>query len=68
MNRITATLKELVAEVIGDGNMFDKARQEKAGDSMIPPPNLRLMKDSQSMMRRGGSNGMVDGWGNVLGG
>jgi hypothetical protein len=30
MNRITATMKELVAEVIGDGNMFDKARQEKA--------------------------------------
>jgi hypothetical protein len=23
-------MKELVAEVIGDGNMFDKARQEKA--------------------------------------
>jgi hypothetical protein len=45
MNRITATLKELVAEVIGDGNMFDKARQEKAGESMIPPPNLRPMKD-----------------------
>jgi hypothetical protein len=47
MNRITATLKELVAEVIGDGNMFDKARQEKAmaGGSMIPPPNLRPMKD-----------------------
>jgi hypothetical protein len=45
MNRITATLKELVAEVIGDGKMFDKARQEKAGDGMIPPPNLRPMKD-----------------------
>ena len=47
MNRITATLKQLVAEVIGDGNMFDKARQEKAitGGSMIPPPNLRPMKD-----------------------
>jgi len=72
-------MKELVAEVIGDGNMFDKARQEKAiaGSSkplprsmmknkvqdgartgigphvnqseqhkgMIPPPNLRPMKD-----------------------
>src|SRR3954468_7425062 len=79
MKRITATMKELVAEVIGDGNMFDKARQEKAiaGSSkplamskmknevqdgartgigpyvnqseqhkgMIPPPNLRPMKD-----------------------
>jgi hypothetical protein len=66
MNRITATMKELVAEVIGDGNMFDKARQEKAmaADSkgvglntppeadpeparqgMIPPPDLRPMRN-----------------------
>jgi hypothetical protein len=30
MNRISAKLKELVAEVIGDGNMFDEARQEEA--------------------------------------
>src|SRR5215218_9466412 len=66
MNRITATMKELVAEVIGDGNMFDKARQEKAmaagskgvglntppeadpepaRQGMIPPPDLRPMRN-----------------------
>jgi hypothetical protein len=39
MKRITATVKELVAEVIGDGNMFDKARQEKAiAGGGSPPP------------------------------
>jgi hypothetical protein len=30
MNRISAKMKELVAEVIGDGKMFDEARQEEA--------------------------------------
>jgi hypothetical protein len=73
MNRISATMKELVAEVIGDGNMFDEARQEEAiargskpflesemkdglntpahsepaaaRQGMVPPPNLRPMKD-----------------------
>jgi hypothetical protein len=66
MNRMSATMKELVAEVIGDGNMFDKARQEKAiaagskglglhtppkadpdpaCQGVVPPPNLRHMRD-----------------------
>ena len=44
MNRISATMKELAAEIIGDGNMFDKARQEKAtasskGVGLNPPPH-----------------------------
>jgi len=30
MNRIAATMKQLVAEVTGDGEMFDKATQEQA--------------------------------------
>jgi hypothetical protein len=44
MKRITATVKELVAEVIGDGNMFDKARQEKAiagGGAPLPKSNMK---------------------------
>jgi hypothetical protein len=37
-------LKELVAEVIGDGNMFDKARQEKAmagGSKPLPKSKVK---------------------------
>jgi hypothetical protein len=49
MKRITATMKELVAEVIGDGNMFDKARQEKAiagGSKTLPMSKaLGLMRN-----------------------
>ena len=39
MKRIAATMKELVAEVIGDGRMFDEAREEKqmAGGSKPLP-------------------------------
>ena len=32
MNRMRAKIKEFVAEVIGDGNMFDEAKQEEATD------------------------------------
>jgi hypothetical protein len=58
MNRIAATMKQLVAEVIGDGHMFDKATQEQAmahsgrpiekageGSSNVASPNLHPMKD-----------------------
>jgi hypothetical protein len=45
MKRITATMKELVAEVIGDGNMFDKARQEKAIAGGSKPLPMSKMKN-----------------------
>jgi hypothetical protein len=54
--RLAATMKQLVAEVIGDGEMFDKATQEQAmahsgrpkggeASSNVAPPNLHPMKD-----------------------
>jgi hypothetical protein len=42
-------MKQLVAEVVGDGTMFDKARKEEqasAGSARtVTPPNLHPMKD-----------------------
>jgi hypothetical protein len=55
MKRITATVKELVAEVIGDGNMFDKARQEKAiAGGGSPPPK----SDMKNEVQDGGPTGI----------
>jgi hypothetical protein len=45
MNRISAKIKELVAEVIGDGNMFDEARQEEAIGAGSKPVLESKMKD-----------------------
>jgi hypothetical protein len=45
MNRISAKMKELVAEVIGDGNMFDEARQEEAIGAGSKPVLESKMKD-----------------------
>jgi hypothetical protein len=54
MKRITATMKELVAEVIGDGNMFDKARQEKAiAGGSKPLPMSKKKNEVQDGARTG---------------
>jgi hypothetical protein len=54
MKRITATMKELVAEVIGDGNMFDKARQEKAiAGGSKPLPMSKMKNEVQDGARLG---------------
>jgi hypothetical protein len=55
MSRMTATMKELVAEVTGDGGMFDKARQEKmmAGGSK-PLPRSKMKNVSQDGARKSG--------------
>jgi hypothetical protein len=47
MNRISAKIKELVAEVIGDGNMFDEARQEEAtaGKPVLESKKKDLVQD-----------------------
>jgi hypothetical protein len=45
MNRISGKIKELVAEVIGDGNMFDEARQEESIAAGSKPALESNMKD-----------------------
>jgi len=45
-------MKELVAEIIGDGNMFDKARQEKAtASSKGVGLNTPLMRKPEPVRR-----------------
>jgi hypothetical protein len=55
MNRIKATMKKFVAEVTGDGRMFDEATQEKAmAGGSKPRPKSKVKDVSQDGARKSG--------------
>jgi hypothetical protein len=55
MTRIRPTLKELFAEMTGDGRMFDEARQEKAmAGGSKPLPKSKVKNVSQDGAHKGG--------------